>query len=100
MNVEGYSWKLALSDLFGGTVNQQTLEEAADLMVSVSIGNFNYHMDCISMLDSGLLAAKEGDSSLIDCINKSGYKVSSAEEAGRIIQELREIYMDAYNKSI
>lgn len=99
MTTENFDWKSALADLFGGTVNQQTLEEAAELMVSVSAGDAGYHVECLAMLDEGGRAAREGDSSVIGCINKSGYQVSTTEEAATLLLDFREIYVAEYERA-
>lgn len=99
MAIEDFDWKSALADLFGGTVNQQTLEEAAELMVSVSAVDVSYHVECLAMLDGGICAAREGDCSVIGCINKSGYQVSTTEEAESLLIDFRAIYVAEYGKT-
>ena len=89
-------WKAALTELFGGTVNQQTLEDAAELMVSVSAIDAAYHLECLSMLDAGLHAAQQGDFSVLAIVNKSGYRVSTLEEAANLLVDFRKIYLTEY----
>ena len=99
MATENFDWKSALADLFGGTVNQQTLEEAAELMVSVSAGDASYHAECLAMLDEGIRAAREGDCSVIGCINKSGYQVSTTEDAVTLLVDFHEIYIAEFERA-
>ena len=99
MPTEKFDWKSALADLFGGTVNQQTLEEAVELMVSVSAGDASYHVECLNMLDEGVRAAQEGDCSVIGCINKSGYQVSTTEEAATLLLDFLKIYVAEHERA-
>jgi hypothetical protein len=94
-----FDWKTGLADLFGGTVNQQTLEEAAELMISVSASDITYHQECLTMLNEGIRAAYSGDGSIITCINKSGYQVSTTTEAAVLLNDLRTIYLSEYART-
>lgn len=89
-----FDWKSGLNDLFGGSVNQQTLEEAAEQMASVSKLDDSYHEECLMMLNEGIRSANLGDSSIIESINKSGYQVSSTADAARLLTDFRKIYID------
>lgn len=99
MKTENFNWKTGLADLFGGSVNQQTLKEAAELMVNVSVLDRDYHDECLTMLNEGILAAKAGDKSVMDCINKSGYQVSTTPEAAKLLDDFREIYLKEYERT-
>ncbi|MEJ2694484.1 MAG: hypothetical protein P8166_16005, partial [Candidatus Thiodiazotropha sp.] len=81
MSINDLNWRAALQQLFAATVNQQTLEEAAELMVSVSASDEEYHNECLYTLDEAIHAADAGDESIILSINKCGYKVDNLVDA-------------------
>jgi hypothetical protein len=99
MTAENFNWKAGLADLFGGSVNQQTLEEAAELMVSVSAVDDSYHEECLTMLSEGIRAANAGDSTVRACINKSGYQVSTTADAAKLLDDFRTIYLKEYERA-
>lgn len=99
MQAENLDWKAELADLFGGSVNQQTLEEAAELMVSVSATDVSYHEECLTMLNEGYRAASTGDTSVMACINKSGYRVLTTHDAAKLLADFREIYLREYERA-
>ena len=99
MKTGNFNWKDSLADLFGGSVNQQTLEEAAELMVSVSAVDDDYHEECLAMFSEGIRAAKEGDGTVMICINKSGYQVSTTADAAKLLDDFRTIYLKEYERS-
>jgi len=92
-------WKEKLGDLFSGTVNQQSLEEAAEMMVSVSEDDIEYHNECIATLESGIRACNNGERDVISEINKSGYQVSSLEDARKLLEDFLTIYLKEYRDS-
>jgi hypothetical protein len=99
MSNNSIDWLVSVEELFGGTVNQQTLEEAAELMVSVSAVDLPYHKECVETLMSAIDAAKKGDIRVISAINKSGYQVNSTKEASEILEDLYQIYMKEFEKA-
>lgn len=99
MTTEKFDWKSSLAELFSATVNQQTIEEAVELMLSVSAEDSSYHNECLLMLDEGLQAAREGDSSVISCINKSGYQVLTTTDAAALLLDFRETYLTEYKRT-
>lgn len=92
------SWRADLQQLFAASVNQQTLEEAAELMVSVSATEPNYHAECLTLLDAGIDAAMAHDEAVIPIINKSGYQVVSTAEAAELLQEFKAIYLKEFDR--
>ena len=82
-----FDWKTALSDLFGGAVNQEPLEDAAAVMVSISARYPGYHAQCLAALKGGIQACDNGSMDGISAIHKSGYRVSSPEEAKQLLLE-------------
>lgn len=98
MVMNNFDWKTSLATLFGGTVNQQTLEKAAELMVSVSASDDSYHEECLTVLDQGIRTANSGDNSILACINKSGYQVSTTTEAAALLNDFRTIYLMEYRR--
>ena len=99
MSSNGFDWRAAMQQLFAATVNQQTLEEAAELMVSISASDEEYHNECLYTLDEAIHAAVEGDDSIIPSINKSGYKVADLADAIDLLQDFRSVYLEEYNRS-
>jgi hypothetical protein len=99
MTINNFNWKEGLADLFAGSVNQQTLEEAAELMVSISAVDASYHLECLTMLDQGISAAEAGDNAIINCINKSGYQVASTLAAAKLLEDFRKIYLKEYERA-
>ncbi|MCP3672781.1 MAG: hypothetical protein GY814_20640 [Gammaproteobacteria bacterium] len=97
---EGFDWKSALQQLFSATVNQQTLEEAAELMISVSTSDEEYHNECLHVLNEAMRAANDGDNSIMESINKSGYKVSNLVDAIELLQDFRSIYLGEYRRNM
>lgn len=96
---ENFDWRSALLQLFSATVNQQTLEEAAELMVSVSATDETYHEECLFTLERATQAAEGGDESIKDCINKSGYQVGNLSDAAELLNDFRHVYMEEYARN-
>ncbi len=99
MNPHPNRWREDLQQLFAATVNQQTLEEAVDLMVSVSADDENYHFECLAAINQGINAASGGDQSVIIAINKSGYQVATTDAAAELLRDFRTIYLAAYEQA-
>lgn len=98
--LKNFEWKPALLQLFSATVNQHTLEEASELMVSVSAADRDYHEECLATLHEAILASEVGDADVIMCINKSGYQVSTFDDAIDLLNDFLSIYIEAYRRSI
>jgi hypothetical protein len=95
-----FDWKASLATLFAATVNQEPLEDAADLMVSVSARDASYHAECLSTLEGGIHACDSSDTAVLSAINKSGYKVATLDEAKELLVEFLEIYEQRYREAI
>jgi len=93
---ESFDWRDALEQLFAATVNQDTLENAADLMVSVSAADKDYHEQCLFLLSKGKSLAEMGDRSIIGYVNKSGYRVQSVGDAYDLMVDFEKAYLKAY----
>lgn len=89
-------WKEHLLDIFAATVNQQTLEEAAEDMASLSFCYPGLHEDYLRTFDFSIKALQAGDNYPVECVNRSGYKVRDAESALELVEDLRGIYMRIY----
>ncbi len=96
---EDFDWRSALLQLFSATVNQQTLEEAAELMVSVSATDKNYHEECMFTLEQAVQAAESGDESIKDYINKSGYQVGNLCDAVELLNDFHHVYSEEYARN-
>lgn len=91
-----FDWKASLARLFAATVNQEPLENAADLMASVSARDASYHTECLATLQEGIQACDSGETEVMLAINKSGYKVATLDEAKELLVEFLEIYEQRY----
>lgn len=96
--MSNFNWKESLNDLFAATVNQQTIEEAAEAMASVGVSDAEYHRECILTLDEAMRAVKDGDYYVIDCINKSGYQVRDAGGALVLLGDFKMAYLEEFSK--
>jgi hypothetical protein len=97
--IDEFQWKPALAQLLAATLNQQTLEEAAELMVSVSAVDRSYHKECLSVFDEALGASASEDDFVIACVNKSGYKVDTRDDANEILGDFRAAYLQEYQRA-
>ncbi len=93
-----FNWKENLKDLFAATVNQQSIEEAAEMMASVGVSDEEYHRECVFTLDEAMRAVKVGDSYVIDCINKSGYQVRDISSALVLLGDFKEAYLKEFSR--
>lgn len=100
MTIQITKWKNGLEQLFSASVNQQTLEEAAEMMVSVSASDRSYHQECLGALDEGIKAAHAGDRAVIALINKSGYQVSTTTDAAGLLEDFRRIYLKEFRRAV
>ncbi len=94
-----FDWKTSLFQLFAASVNQQTLEEAAELMVSVSAHDASYHDECVKTLEEAIRSAEAGDDFVISCINKSGYKVTTFDDALELLRDFRAVYLEEFGRA-
>ena len=90
------NWLESLEDLFSATVNQQTLEEAVDLMLSVSLNDEEYHNECLNTLNEAIKACETNSSEIIDKINTSGYQVQNIKQAKTLLTDFLDIYKKEY----
>ncbi|SEL93818.1 hypothetical protein SAMN05216359_1301 [Roseateles sp. YR242] len=95
-----FDWKASLARLFAATVNQEPLENAADLMVSVSARDASYHTECVATLEGGIQACDKGETEVLSAINQSGYKVGTLDEAKELLVEFLEIYEQRYREAM
>lgn len=93
-----FNWKENLNDLFAATVNQQSIEEAAEIMASVGVSDEEYHRACVFTLDEAMRAIKAGDNYVIYCINKSGYQVRDVGSALVLLSDFKEAYLKEFSK--
>jgi hypothetical protein len=92
-----FNWKDALEQLFAATVNQEPLEDAAQLMASFSLVDESYHDECLVLFKKGKSLANDKDESIIKYINKSGYSVSSFDQAHALLADFEMEYLKAYS---
>ena len=89
-------WKVELGRLFGGAVNQDTLEEAVDIMVAVSAKYPSYHELYLMALKGGVRACDEGDPAVMEAINRSGYRAYDLDQARELMEDFLDIYERTY----
>ena len=82
----------SIENIFAAFVNQGTLEEAAAWMSSVARAHSGLHDEFKAALSGGIAAAERGDMSVVEAVNMSGYRVSTAAEAGEYCSELLVLY--------
>ena len=97
MSIE--NWRTSLAELFGGYVKHDTLEAAAESMVFVSADSDRHHDQFLMLLEEGTRAAHAGDDSVLSCINRSAYQVTTAAAAASLLDNLRQIYLKEYERS-
>ena len=93
-------WQEELGNLFGGYVNQQTLDEAAERMVVVSEDNAEYHRRFLATLDEGVAACRRGDAVALQLVNRSGYRANTIQEALDLVTGLRAAYLGRYEQAV
>lgn len=94
-----FNWEDGLKNLFAGMLNQEPLQDAAELMVTFSSVDQRYHAECQYLFEKAKALAREGDDAIISYINVSGYKVSSFEEALELINDFEREYLEAFASS-
>jgi len=92
-------WRETLADIFGGYLNQQTIEDAVDQMIFVSSANDQYHQAFQLAFSKGIESVRAGDKSIIDVINTSGFQVDSFDSAARLIGEFQETYLRHFEQA-
>ena len=88
---------MTLDQIFGAFVNQTTLEEAADWMADVSASDPNLFTQIQTCLNEGMRLGAEGDLKVVHAVHRSGYRVSTPNEAGDYCSELLTLFMKASN---
>ncbi|RYG12927.1 MAG: hypothetical protein EON96_13220 [Caulobacteraceae bacterium] len=88
----------ALKQLFAATVNQQSLEEAVELMVGVSGSDDTYHHELSQTFVFARTLAKEKDERLLRFINSSGYQVHDFGEAEQLLSDFQALYEGRHNE--
>ena len=77
-----------LENIFGAFVNQSTLEEAAVWMADLSRSDEVFKREIGECLTNGINLGASGSSSVVAAVNRSGYQVSSPQEAKELCAEL------------
>lgn len=89
-----------LDNLFAAYVAQGTLEEAVDMMASLATSYPDLGKEYLSVLNAGIVAAKNGDATVIAAINKSGYLAKDCIEAASYCEELLRLLKGRMNEHI
>ena len=90
------AWQETLADIFEGYVNQETFEVGVQNMVFVSSDDPEWHHLFLAAIESGLKANAVESDLVRNIINKSGYRVSTSDEAARMLLELQHLYLQAF----
>jgi hypothetical protein len=90
---------VSLEQLFGAFVNQGTLEEAAEMMVTLAARYPEIEFEFYEALSSGITAAARNDESVVLAVNMSGYRVRTAHEAGELCSELLQLFQALHKPS-
>ena len=81
----------SLENIFGAHIAQGTLEDAAQAMASLAQSYPDLGPEFIAILQDGFSAAVGGDAAVVSAVNRSGYSVSTTQEAGELISELLDL---------
>jgi hypothetical protein len=87
-----------LDNIFASYVNQGTLEDAATWMANLTRNHPELAEEFIAALQTGMVAASKGDSSVIKAVNMGGTQVLTAKEAGERCLELLGLYSKKLRK--
>jgi hypothetical protein len=68
-------------------------------MVFVSSDNPEEHDRFIEAIEKGLESAKAGDALVTKIISRSGYGAATGQEAVDLLTELRQLYLDGFEKT-
>jgi hypothetical protein len=85
----------SLENIFGAHIAQGTLEDAAQAMASLVQSYPDLGTELMAVLQDGVAAAARGDLNVANAVNRSGYRVSTAQEAGELIIELLNLLREA-----
>jgi len=85
----------SLENIFGAHVAQGTLEDAALSMASLAKTYPDLGTEFVTALQHGVAAAARGDFSAVSAVNRSGYRVTTPQEAGDLIGELLSLFQQA-----
>ncbi|MBC6983572.1 hypothetical protein [Caulobacter sp. 17J80-11] len=80
-------------------MNQGSFEDAAKYMASMSASYPEMDAEWLLLFDRGLSLARDRDPYVIECVNWSGYKADSFDDAACIIQELADHYAAAVQRT-
>ncbi len=81
-----------LEQIFGAYVRQGTLESAAGEMAENGRAHPELAASYATTLAAGIKAAKAGDITICEAVEKSGYRAPTADEAEALITDLRRLY--------
>jgi hypothetical protein len=94
------TWNEQLSDVFGGMVNQNTLEHAAEMMVDVSEDDEDVHAQYIDLCSVAIAECSAGNDDVLAAINKFGVQATDLGAAWKLIEELKESYVREYESRV
>ena len=87
-----------LENVFGAFVNQSTLDEAARWMASLARSDEGLKKEFADCLTHGIRLAEAGSLSVVAAVNRSGYQVSSPQEAKELCGELLSLFQQALHE--
>jgi hypothetical protein len=83
---------VSIEKLFGAFVNQGTIEEAAAWMASLAKGDCELADEFDRVLTCSIEASARGETSVVEAVNRSGYRVNTPQEACEYCVELLNAY--------
>jgi hypothetical protein len=73
------------------------LKEAASLMARLAREHPGLHEEFVAALRDSVSEAQRGGTAVVEAVNQSGFRVSSASEAGQYCADLLSLYLRAFD---
>jgi hypothetical protein len=90
------SHSTSLEQIFAASVNQGTLENAAEEMAANALCYSGLEAEFTQVLESAIDAGSRGEPYVLDAVNRSGYQVASPQEGALLCSELLKAFKKAY----
>ena len=81
-----------LEQIFGAFVNQDTLEDAASWMADLVVSYPELRIEFESALTGAIVCGVRDEASVIAAVNRSGYRVTSANDAKGLCSDLLKLF--------
>jgi len=77
-----------LEQIFAASVNQSTLEDAADEMAANALCDPELKAEYTQALEAAVEAGNHGEQYVVTAVNKSGYQVTTPQDGALLCSEL------------